>query len=505
MIFRPPKSRRLWDTWIFPWEDGYHLFFLEAQRPRRGLGHAFSRDLVHWELWPSIQTWGAPGVWNEFPLVLTGTTVHHEGTFYLYAGSNYKGVQVVGVFTSPDLVHWTPHPANPVMRPTAPHYQAEPAPGFFYDTVDWRDPCIIFDEADGYYHAFLCARLPQWSHADTGAAVAHTRSRDLIHWENLPPIATPGQDFYHTEVPDVFQMGDFHYVAFATNSLGGIRLDTATKDAAVGTFYLMSEAFEGPYVKPDDCLLVGYSNFQMVATVGRTIPYEGGRLLTHHVNSPRTAFGAPKRVRQRPDGTLWLEYFSALEKLETGVIREGFKGLRTDQPEGGVGAWDVGDKVVRADSKALGSAAVLPGYVGDAHVALELCSEGARRVGILFRYQQGLYCEGDAGVLVLDFEAGTLHIGTTKYDAFAGAGFCPQDSSRFPLERGRTYHLRIFLRDEHLEAYLDERWVFTTPMEMPTGGELALYAEGGRARFESIRVAAIEPIPEFSPCDEEER
>ena len=106
---------------------------------------------------------------------------------------------------------------------------------------------------------------------------------------------------------------------------------------------------------------------------------------------------------------------------------------------------------------------------------------------------------------MLDFEAGTLHIGTTKYDAFAGAGFCPQDSSRFPLERGRTYHLRIFLRDEHLEAYLDERWVFTTPMEMPTGGELALYAEGGRARFESIRVAAIEPIPEFLPCDEEER
>ena len=141
MIFRPAKSKALWDTWLFPWEDGYHLFFLETQPPRRGVGHAFSRDLVHWEVLPSIKTWGASGEWNGRPLVLTGTVVPHEGTFYMFAGSNHRDVQVVGVYTSQDLEHWTPHPANPVMRPTGPHYLAQPVPPFFYSTVDWRDPC----------------------------------------------------------------------------------------------------------------------------------------------------------------------------------------------------------------------------------------------------------------------------------------------------------------------------------------------------------------------------
>lgn len=497
MIFRPARSKRLWDTWLFPWKDGYHLFFLESELPNRGLGHAFSKDLVHWEIWPSIKTWGEPGEWNEMPLVLTGTTVHHEGTFYLYAGAHFRGTQVVGLFTSKDLVEWTEHPENPVMRPEGPHYQSEPVPDFFYDVVDWRDPCIMFNESDDHYHAFLCARLPQWSHEDSGAAVGRLRSRDLIHWECLPPLATPGKDFYHTEVPDVFQLGDRHYLAFATGSQGGIRLDTVTKDTAKGTFYLMSDSFEGPYEKPDDCLLVGASNWRTDPYVGRTISYEGGRLLYHHMGGKRTAFSSPKRVRQRPDGTLWLEYLPLLEKLETGVVREGFDDLKTDEPKGGVGQWDAGGGSVEVNSQVLGSAAPLPGYLGDIHLALKLRSESARRVGVLFRFQQGLYCEGDAGVLVLDFDAGAAHVGQTKYDPFAGAGFTPQDSFRMPLERGRTYTVRLYLRDEHIEAYLDEQWIFSTTMDLPAGGELALYGEGGRARFESIRVAEIEPFQEF--------
>ena len=232
MIFRPAKSRRLWDTWLFPWEGTYHLFFLETQQTLWDhVGHAVSLDIVHWEVLPSIRTKGAPGEWDEHP-TLTGMVVHREGTFYLFVGSTFNGVQVVGIHTSKDLEHWTPYPANPVMRPSSPHYLSEPSPPLF-DSVDWRDPCISFNEEDGYYHALLCARLPIWDHSDTGAAVGHTRSKDLTHWENLAPIATPGAQFYHTEVPDVFQMGGRYYLAFATISHGAIRLDTATKDAAI--------------------------------------------------------------------------------------------------------------------------------------------------------------------------------------------------------------------------------------------------------------------------------
>ena len=491
MIFRPAKSRGLWDTWLFPWEGTYHLFFLETQQTLWDhVGHAVSSDLVHWEVRPSIKTKGAPGQWNENP-TLTGMVVHREGTFYLFVGSDFEGVQVVGVHTSRDLEQWTLHPASPVMRPSSPYYLAEPTPPFF-GSVDWRDPCISFNEEDGTYHAFLCARLPKWDHSDTGAAVGHTRSEDLIHWENLPPIAAPGAHFYHTEVPDVFEMGGRYYLAFATISRGAIRLDTATKDAAMGTFYLMGDAYEGPYVKPDDCLLVGSGNYRMDAYVGRSIAYEGGRLLYHHLAGKRPAWGAPKQIRQRSDGTLWLEYLPVLETLETGIVAEGFDAICLDRPGIGLGQWTRQDGILKVHSGILGSAAPLTGYLTDVHLTLGIRSEGARRVGILFRYR-----EGKAGVLVLDFDAGQAHVGTTGYDAFSGAGFVPLDSFRLGLKPGRTYRLRTFLRDEHLEAYLDDRWIFSSVLDMPPGGELMLYAEGGKATFESLRVAAIEPFPEF--------
>ena len=491
MIFRPAKSRGLWDTWLFPWEGVYHLFFLETHQTLWDhVGHAVSRDLMHWEVRPSIRTKGGPDQWNEEP-TLTGMVVHREGVFYLFVGANFKGVQVVGVHTSNDLEHWAVHPASPVMRPSSPHYLAEPVPPFF-GSVDWRDPCISLNEEDGYYHAFVCARLPEWSHADTGAAVGHMRSRDLIHWENLPPAATPGGHFYHTEVPDVFRMGDHWYLGFATLSHGALRLDTATKDAAVGTFYLMGETFEGPYTKPDDCLLVGSGNYRMDAYVGRSIPYDGGRLLYHHMAGERPAWGAPKRIRQNADGTLWLEYLPILEKLETEVVVEGFEGTQLGATECALGEWQRGDKGLTVQSDLLGSAAPLEEYVADAHLCTEVRSEGAGRVGILFRHRKG-----EAAGVLLDFTTGQAHIGTVTYNGFSGAVLVPLDSFRLGLRTGQTYRLRVFIRDEHVEAYLDERWIFSTLLKMPAGGEPMLYAEGGRAVFETLRVAALEPFPEF--------
>jgi len=148
--------------------------------------------------------------------------------------------------------------------------------------------------------------------------------------------------------------------------------------------------------------------------------------------------------------------------------------------------------MLKVHSEVLGSAAPLTGYLTDVHLTIEIRSEGARRVGVLFRHR-----ERKAGVLVLDFDTGQAHVGTTEYDPFSGAGFVPLDSFRLGLKVGQIYRLRIFLRDEHLEAYLDDRWIFSSVLDVPPGGELMLYAEGGKAAFESLRVAAIEPFPEF--------
>lgn len=58
MNYLPPDPLRLWDCWILPWEGEYHLIHLQytlaeledgmAANRWAGLGHAVSRDLVHW-------------------------------------------------------------------------------------------------------------------------------------------------------------------------------------------------------------------------------------------------------------------------------------------------------------------------------------------------------------------------------------------------------------------------------------------------------------------------
>ena len=55
MNFRPPEPRGMWDTWIFPWEGRYHLFYLESYGPpSTDVGHWVGDDLLHWEERPSI-------------------------------------------------------------------------------------------------------------------------------------------------------------------------------------------------------------------------------------------------------------------------------------------------------------------------------------------------------------------------------------------------------------------------------------------------------------------
>ncbi|MBI3919971.1 MAG: hypothetical protein HY318_01035, partial [Armatimonadetes bacterium] len=145
MIYRPTASRRLWDTWLFQWEEQFHLFFLETQETNLDhVGHAVSDDLVRWQTLPSIRTKGEPGQWNHWG-TLTGMVVRHEGRFYMFVGSIPDDKEVVGLYLSDDLEQWEPHPANPILQPTGPHYLTDRAQAPYWP-VDWRDPCIFWRE-----------------------------------------------------------------------------------------------------------------------------------------------------------------------------------------------------------------------------------------------------------------------------------------------------------------------------------------------------------------------
>jgi len=486
MLYRPVEGRRLWDTWLFPWQGEVHLFHLETHETLWDhIGHAVSSDWVHWETRPSIPTAGASGQWNEQP-TLTGMVVRHEDRFWMFAGSIFEDRQVVGLMTSDDLDRWEPHPASPVMVPTGPHYMTEPGPPAF-PTVDWRDPCVRWDEAGQCFEALLCARLPRWDHADTGACVARVRSRDLVHWDALPPLAVGGKRFFNMEVPDLFCLGGRYYLLFSTISVGGLRIDTPNREAVKGTFYMTAEAPDGPYRLPEDPLLLGAGNGRMDAYVGRTIPHEGGRLLYHQVAGPRTAFAMPKYIRQQEDGTLLLAYFEAMDGLETATILAETDEFDIANPAMGMGRWEERDGQRVGTSEAVGTAVRLPASASDFHLQATLTARTPCRAGIAF------HCQDRAGgAVALDFGRGEVQVGPAEPGLGLGIARAIADRCRRDLQCGREYRVRLFVRAEFVECYLDDGWVFTTVLgDMPDRGAIYLWVEGGTAAFEGLRVAAV--------------
>ncbi len=495
MLFRPPLPIRMWDTWLFPWEGRYHLYYLttHTKPPWDGLGHAVSDDLLHWEILEPIRTRGPAGAWNDSP-TFTGMTFAHRGRFYMLAGANPGGTQVVGLYESKDLSNWAEQAGNPVMRPMGPWYRTIPFAPISATDVDFRDPCVIWDEADQSFHAFVCARSGDPGPDATGACVAHYRSPDLIRWEALPPLAEVGGRFFHTEVPDVFQLDGTWYLLFTTYSFC-MRIDTPSKEAVCGSFYMIGGArYTDPYRLPEDPLVIGsggFSGYRLDAMVARTIPWEGGRLLYHHVASERPSLGAFKRIRRNPDGTLRIEYLPLLEKLETRTVLDGCGGMGLESAVSNLGQWRADGGGVSGRCAAGASRLTVAAGVPDLHLVVDIEAATAERAGVCFRIS-----EREMALLFLDYARQELYVGAGKLTApWALELFPAQDRYRMPLRRGQVYRLRVLVRDAHVEAYLDELWVFSYVL----GGDyrsdgVGLLVHRGEARFSGLRVAAIEPL-----------
>ena len=271
LIFRPKAPALLWDTWIFPWEGAYHLFYLRSIEKYRNdeIGHAVSGDLVHWEELPSIPT---------HPGTNTGFVVRYRDHFAMFHGYPINGEQQSRLIFSDDLIHWNGFENEPILKAAAPYLHRD---GKHEGVVEWRDPSVTWREDWSAYEVLLTARLPRISPDNTGCCIARVRSRNLEDWQIYPPVAVGGRRFFHMECTEYFELGGKHYVTFSTRSQRGLRIDTSTRDNVAGIFYMMSDSRDGTYVSPPNDLLVGAGSGIWDSYAGRTLPWKGGRLLYH--------------------------------------------------------------------------------------------------------------------------------------------------------------------------------------------------------------------------------
>ena len=145
------------------------------------VGYAASADGINWRKYEGnpVLTVGAGGEWDSenaetLQVVYEGSAGGFKG---LYFGARKLGISAIGLATSPDGVHWTKYPDNPVLIPLPDTWEdRELGP---MHLMKLGDIYVLFYEGRGKFNRWM-----------NGIAY----SRDLINWRRdlRNPFMGPG-------------------------------------------------------------------------------------------------------------------------------------------------------------------------------------------------------------------------------------------------------------------------------------------------------------------------
>lgn len=279
----------IWDPWFAHVNGDWHLFYLQAPRDSGpadqrhwhvSIGHAFSHDLLHWEILPDAlgPSQQDPEAWDSYT-TWTGSVIQHAGHWYLFytGGSRAEEgrVQRIGFATSQDLLHWEKYEDNPVLVGDEPPYEQLDLDQWHEHA--WRDPWVFRHPEERSFHALITARIDEGP-PDGRGVIAHARSSNLIDWEVLPPLTAAGF-FGHMEVPQLFSHQGEHYLLFGVvrKFVSHESQRRATDDLLTGIYYSKADAPLGPFLSGQPQLLLGDQHESFYA--GKLLQDPSGQLV----------------------------------------------------------------------------------------------------------------------------------------------------------------------------------------------------------------------------------
>ena len=109
---------------VYPYEDGYIMFYAGSDTKRARTGVAFSKDLINWTRYdnnPIIDT-GESRDWDSLTVLFGSVLKLEDGYIAAYEGENGDYMQI-GLAHSKDLFNWTKHTGNPIVQAEKPYHQ----------------------------------------------------------------------------------------------------------------------------------------------------------------------------------------------------------------------------------------------------------------------------------------------------------------------------------------------------------------------------------------------
>lgn len=470
LLYRPEDGVAA-DFIPFYWEGNYHLFYLKDYRDaeRHGEGtpwfHLVTRDFVAFEDWGEALPRGPAG--SQDVWIFTGCAIEKDGVFHIfYTGHNGhfqgtgKPVQAVMHATSPDLRTWTKDADFMFFAPT----------GRGYESDDWRDPFVFWNEDAGEYWMLLAARKTAGPSRHRGL-IALAASRDLATWEVREPFWAPDLYFTH-ECPDLFRIGEWWYLVYSTFTERSV------------THYRMSRSLAGPWLAPGNDTFDGRA-YYAAKTAG-----DGDR---------RFVFGwLPTRSDEKDDGN-W-NWGGELVVHEIVQAADGTLTVRAPQPvldafvspqpvtpQPVLGTWDIGDAAssvaeasaaeVAASATGRFSAMTLGKLPHTCLVELEItCADNTVNAGLLLRAGAGL-----ESYYQVRLEPANRRI---VFDRWPRPGDQPLMLERpLAMAAGRPVRLRLIVDGTCVVVYADDAVALSCRMYDHREGMLGLFVTEGEASF----------------------
>lgn len=221
------ENTNIGDCMPFADGDTYRLFYLFDRRRHQSkwkLGahqwaQVSSKDLVHWRTHPL-----AIGIDEQFEgSICTGSHIRVGDRYYAFYAVRMSD-------RSPARLTWAVSPDGEHFEKSGKYITLKEP----YDSVSARDPKVFLAD-DGQFHMLVTTSVEKRKFG----ALAHLVSKDLEHWEQLPPFrildiaAQP-------ECPDFIRFGDWYYLIYSNFGMAK---------------WYKSKTPSGPWEAPEDNLI----------------------------------------------------------------------------------------------------------------------------------------------------------------------------------------------------------------------------------------------------------
>ena len=493
-----PDGVYVWDTWYCAWDDEVHCTFLQHSRPERAdlsdeingsLGHAVSRDLLHWENRPAILRKGPKGSHDEGDL-WTGCSVRRDGKTYLYYTGNrfIEGgmSETVCLAISDDGQNYVKHP-SPLFEPDGRYYVNEknvPAVNRHGGKlIDCRDMCVVRDpDGDGWW-GYFAARTPI-ENASRSSVIGLAYSHDMITWEQRPPCFAPGR-YATVEVPEVFFLDGKWYMLCLTGNLYGQRSNTGQPDWVVSTIQAVAERPDGPFREIRGAEVLG--SYRWEGFSAKTVEYHGRRYMFYTQGETCEGCGhgsvsLPSELKVI-DGRLVPCWCAPLDK----IIGEEVVGEKTPFENfnrgcfGTVGSWSRDDSgIISGNVECDWSQFLWDEPLDDCFFSADVKTGTASSAGIVIR-ASGENARGGAYVTLLDPERQEMLLYSTVEREFRLIA-----RKKTSVDRDRFYNIKLLTCGKVICVYLDDALTLQLYDNAVSHGRCGLFAENGAAKFKNV-------------------